>query len=163
MNAEIHERACRLIDASHVEGISASEREWLEAHLAECPVCQARALANERALQALRSNIVRVNPALVATTQARVRWRARELRENDARLRALWISCGLSWLLGAVTAPLFWEAIAWLGRRLDVSQAVWVAVFVMCWIGPATLVGAIVAWKRSHVPGVENGHTTWER
>ena len=158
MSAEIHERACRLIDARHVEGISASEREWLEAHLAECTACQARALANERALQALRSNTVRVDPALVATTQARVRWRARELRENDARLRALWISCGLSWLLGAVTAPLLWDAIAWLGRRLDVSQAVWIAVFAMCWIAPATLVGAFVAWKQSRASVARNGH-----
>jgi anti-sigma factor RsiW len=163
MNAEVHERARHLIDASLIEGISISDREWLEAHLAECPTCGARARVNERALQALRSNTVSIDPAVVTTTQARVRWRARELRENQARLRALWISCALSWLLGAVTAPLLWEAIAWLGRRLDVSQAVWVAVFVMCWIAPATLVGAVVAWKRSHVPGVGNGHTPWER
>jgi anti-sigma factor RsiW len=163
MNAEVHERACRLIDASHVEGISATEREWLETHLAQCPACEVRARANERALRALRSNTVSVDPALVSTTQARVRWRASQLRDNDARLRALWISCALSWLLGAATAPLLWEAIAWLGRRLDVSQAVWVAVFVMCWIAPATLVGAIVAWKHSHASGPGNGRAVWDR
>ncbi len=121
MNPEIHERACRLIDAWQVEGISDAEREWLEAHLADCAACQARSSANERALQVLRSNSVIVDPALVSTTQARVRWRARELRENQARLRALWISCGLSWLLGTLTAPLLWEAIAWLGRRFEIS------------------------------------------
>ena len=163
MNAEVHERACRLIDASHVEGISVSERNWLDAHLADCPTCEARARANERALQALRSNTLSVDPALVSTTQARVRWRARQLRENQARLHALWISCGLSWLLGAATAPLLWEAVAWLGRRLDVSQAVWIAVFVMCWIAPATLVGAVVAWKYSHAASAGIGRTTWER
>ena len=53
MNPEVHERACRLIDAWHVEGISAPEREWLDAHLAECAACRARARANERALQAV--------------------------------------------------------------------------------------------------------------
>jgi anti-sigma factor RsiW len=163
MNPEAHERACRLIDARLVEGISASEREWLEGHLTECPTCESRASANARALQALRSNTVSIDPALVGTTQARVRWRARELRDNQARLRALWISCGLSWLLGAVTAPLLWEAIAWLGRRFDVSQAVWIAVFAMCWLAPATLVGAVIAWKHSPASGARNGHTAWER
>jgi anti-sigma factor RsiW len=158
MNPDVHERACHLIDASLVEGIPASEREWLEGHLAECQACESRARANVRALQALRSNTVNVDPALVSTTQARVRWRARELRDNQARLRALWISCGLSWLLGAATAPLLWEAIAWLGRRFEVSQAVWVAVFAMCWMAPATLVGAVVAWKHSHASGVGNHH-----
>ncbi len=163
MNPEVHERACRLIDAWHVEGISAVEHEWLEAHLTECAACQARARANERALQALRSNTVRVDPALVSTTQARVRWRARELRENQARLRALWISCGLSWLLGTLTAPLLWQAIAWLGRRFEISQAIWVAAFAFCWIAPATVVGAVVAWRHSHPSGLRNGRQAWER
>ncbi len=163
MNHEIHERACRLIDAGLVEGISAPERAWLEAHLGECPACQARSSANERALRVLRSNSVIVDPALVSTTQARVRWRARELRENQARLRALWISCGLSWLLGALTAPLLWEAIAWLGRRLELSQAIWVAAFAMCWLAPATLVGAVVAWRQSHASGLGNHPETWGR
>lgn len=163
MNPEVHERACRLIDASLVEGISASDREWLEAHLAECSACEARARANKRALQALRSNTVSIDPAVVRSTKARVRWRARQLRDNQARLHALWISCGLSWLLGAATAPLLWEAIAWLGRRLDVSQGVWITVFAMCWLAPATLVGAFVAWKYSHATGAGNGRTEWER
>ena len=163
MNAEVHERACRLIDANHVEGISAPDQEWLEAHLAGCPACATRAKVNDRVLQSLRSNKVSIDPAVVSATQARVRWRAHQLRENQARLHALWISCGLSWLLGAATAPLLWEAIAWLGRRLEVSHAVWVAVFAMCWLAPATLVGAVVAWKRSQASGVRNGHTSWER
>ncbi|MGD1101256.1 MAG: zf-HC2 domain-containing protein [Terriglobia bacterium] len=163
MNPEVHERACHLIDAWHVEGISATEREWLEAHLAECPACQARARANERALQVLRSNNVIVDPALVSITQARVRWRARELRENQARLRALWISCGLSWLLGTLTAPLLWQAIAWLGRRFEISQAIWITMFVICWIAPATVVGALVAWKHSHASTMGNDPEAWGR
>jgi anti-sigma factor RsiW len=163
MNPEIHERACRLIDALLVEGISAPERAWLEAHLAECPACQARSSANELALRVLRTNSVIVDPALVSTTQARVRLRARELRENQTRLRALWISCGLSWLLGALTAPLLWQAIAWLGRRFELSPAIWVAAFAMCWLAPATLVGAIVAWKYSQASGVRNDAGAWPR
>jgi anti-sigma factor RsiW len=153
MNREVHERAQRLIDTWHLEGIPAREREWLDAHLAEC---QARALANERALQLLRSNAVRVDPALVSVTQARIRLRARQLRERQARLRALWVSCALSWVLGAVTAPLLWQAISWLGQRFDVSLAISITVFAVCWIAPATVVGAILAWQHSQSAGVED-------
>ena len=163
MNPDVHERACRLIDAGQVEGISAAEQEWLDAHLAECPACGARERANERALQALRSNTVIVDPALVSTTQARVRWRSRELRENQARLRALWISCGLSWLLGAVTAPLLWEAMAWLGRQFELSPAIWMTGFALFWVAPATLVGALVAWRHSRASSVGNAPEAWER
>jgi len=163
MNPEFHERARRLIDARLIEGIASPESEWLEAHLAECPGCQAKAGASERALQALRSNSVTVDPALVSATQARVRWRARELRENQAHLRTLWLSCGLSWLVGAVTAPVLWQAIAWLGCRFEISQTIWVAAFALCWVAPATVVGAVVAWRQSHASGVGNNREVWER
>jgi anti-sigma factor RsiW len=162
MNSEIHERACHLIDALHVEGIAAPERQWLDAHLVECTACQGRARASERALQALRSNIVTIDPTLVSKTQARVRLRARELRENQMRRRTLWISCGLSWLLGAVTAPLLWQAMAWLGRHFELSPAIWITGFAMCWVAPATVVGALVAWRQSHATNTENGTEAWE-
>jgi len=163
MNPEVHERACRLIDAWHVEGISAPERDWLDAHLAECAACGARLRANERALQAVRSNTVTVAPGLVSITQARVRWRSRQLRENQARLRALWISCGLSWLLGALTAPLLWQALAWLGSRFELSAAIWVTAFAICWVAPATVVAAIVAWRSSRAPSGGIDPEAWER
>ena len=163
MNPEVHKRACRLLDASLVEGISASDRAWLEAHLADCPACRARSQANMRALQILRSNSVMIDPALVSVTRARVHWRARELREDQARWRALWISCGLSWLLGAVTAPLLWEAMAWLGRHFELSPAIWITGFAMFWMAPATMVGALVAWRQSHRSGAGNGRALWER
>ncbi len=163
MNPEIHDRACRLIDTWQVEGISDAEREWLEAHLEDCAACQARSSANERALQVLRSNSVIVDLDLVSTTQARVRWRARELRENQARLRALWISCGLSWLLGTLTAPLLWEAIAWLGRRFDISSVVRITVFAFCWFAPATIVGAVVAWRHSRSSDFGEDAEAWQR
>ena len=160
MNPHVHERACHLIDALHVEGIPAPERKWLEAHLAECPACRARARANEQALQTLRSNTVMIDPELVSTTQARVRIRLRELRENQAYLRTLGISCGLSWLLGTVTAPLLWQAMAWLGRHYELSPAIWITGFAIFWVAPATAAGALVAWRYSRSAGMGQA---WER
>ena len=155
MTSEPHGRARRLIDAGHVEGIPAADREWLEAHLAECPACQAAAESTAQSLQILRSNRLVVEPEFVARTQARVRWRARELREEQARQHALWISCGLSWLLGTLTAPLLWEAMAWMGRHFDLSPAVWITGFAVLWVAPAAVGGALVAWRRSQLSAAE--------
>lgn len=147
MNSENHQRACHLIDALHVEGIAAAEREWLEVHLAECPACQARAHANEAALQALRSNRVSVRPSLVSITQARVRLRARELRENQSRMRALWISSALSWLLGVVSAPFVWRAFQWIGLHAGLPKLIWGTAFALWWLLPAGAAAVLIAWN----------------
>ncbi len=163
MNPDVHVRAARLIDALHIEGISAVDREWLEAHLADCPACSTQAAATEQAIQAVRRNTFTIDPALVSTTQARVRWQARRVQEHQARLRALWISCVLSWILGVLTAPLLWEGIAWLGRRLDLSQAVGITVFAFCWIAPASVVAGIAAWKYSQSSEAASEPGVWKR
>ena len=152
MNPETDERARRLIDAWQVEGISASERGWLDAHLAECSSCQSRVEANERALQALRTISFSVNPALVSTTQARVRLRALELRENQVRMRALWISCALSWVLGVASAPLVWRAFQWVGVHADLPKMIWEAAFALWWLMPAGAVAVLIAWNQRRTP-----------
>jgi hypothetical protein len=162
MNPQDQERARRLIDAWHVEGIPAPERDWLDAHLPECAECQARALANERALQVLRANAVRVDPALVSATQARVRSRAHELRENQVRMRALWISCALSWVLGVVSAPLVWRTFQWVGLRAALPNLVWETAFALWWLLPAGAVAALLAWQRRHSVN-QDGYTTLPR
>jgi hypothetical protein len=162
MNPEVHERAQKLIDAFHVEGIPAREREWLDAHLAECVECQARARANEHALQVLRTNTVRADPALVSRTQARIRLRSRELRENQVRMRALWFSCALSWVLGVASAPLVWRAFQWVGLRAALPSLVWETAFALWWLLPAGAVAALLAWQRRHTAN-QDGYTTLPR
>ncbi len=162
MNQEIHERARRLIDTRHVEGISAADREWLDAHLAECTACQAKSNANERALQILRSNSVAVSPALVSTTQARVRWRARELHENQVRMRALWISCAFSWILGVASAPLVWRTFQWVGLHASLPKMIWEAAFALWWLLPAGVAAAVLVWQRRRAENQES-YTTLPR
>jgi predicted anti-sigma-YlaC factor YlaD len=162
MNPEVHVRAQRLIDAWQVEGIPAHERDWLDAHLAECAECQARVRANERALQLLRSNAVQVDPALVAATQARVRARARRLRENQVRMRALWISCALSWILGVASAPLVWRTFQWVGLHAALPNLVWETAFALWWLLPAGAAAALLACQRRHAAN-QDGYTTLPR
>jgi hypothetical protein len=149
MSEEIHERAIRLIDKMQVEGVTAEERDWLEAHLESCARCQQRARETEGALRALRSAVPRFDPALVLVTQMRAQIQARELTENAARMRALWVSCALSWVLGAVSAPLLWQGFEWIGHRLAISRAVWITGFALSWVAPAVVAAAIIAWRQA--------------
>ncbi len=157
MSEGVHERAVRLLAAERVEGLAADDRTWLDEHLEHCPDCAAHGRALEEALGALRAVSVPVRPALVATTQLRVRLRARELREQRARMRALWVACALSWLLGAVTAPLLWRAFAWIGSSLALPNIVWEVSFALWWVTPAAVVAGVLAWWRSRVAR-ENGY-----
>lgn len=147
-----HQRAQKLIDAGYVEGLAASERSWLDAHLEACSGCAARAQATERALQSLRLVAPRVHPALAAQARLRVRLRAAELREYRSRLRALWVCCALSWMLGAVTAPFLWQAVRWIAERFDLPMALSVTLFVLGWSLPAAAGAAVLVWWRSQAP-----------
>jgi hypothetical protein len=149
MTEDIHERAIQLIDKRQVEGLTAEERDWLEAHLESCALCRNQALETERALQALRSAVPRFDVTLVLRTQMRARMRAHELIENAARMRALWISCALSWVLGVVSAPLLWRGFEWVGHRLAISRAVWMTGFVVSWVAPAVVTAAVIAWRQA--------------
>ncbi len=149
MREDIHERAVQLIDKLQVEGLAVEERAWLETHLENCGPCQKRSRETERAIRALRSAVPRFDLALVPATQMRARIRARELIENAAGMRALWISCALSWVLGIVSAPLLWRGFEWLGHSLAISRAVWMTGFALSWVAPAAVVGAVIAWRHA--------------
>jgi hypothetical protein len=149
MSDDMHEQARWLIDKKQVEGLSAEEHDWLEAHLESCAQCRKQTLETERVLCALRSAAPRFDAALALTTQMRARVRARELNESAARLRALWISCALSWVLGVVSAPLLWRACAWIGYRWAISRAVWIMGFALFWVEPAAVAGAVIAWRQA--------------
>ena len=149
MKEENHERALELIDKMHVEGLTAAEREELEAHLESCARCQDEERHTELALRAFRAATPRVDSSLVPRTQTQVRIRAREITENAARLRALWISCALSWVLGVVSAPLMWRGFEWIGHRLALSRVVWITGFAFAWVAPAVVTAAIIAWRQA--------------
>lgn len=148
MNKNMHERAERLIVAARVEGIDASDRGWLDRHLAECPQCAAVHEATESAIQSLRSVSLEVDPALIRATRLAVHRRARELRERPIRMLPLWIFCTLSWVLGAVSAPYLWRGFEWIGRRVGVPDLMWQTAFLLWWALPAVAVAAILTVKK---------------
>jgi putative zinc finger protein len=149
MREENHERALQFIDKMRLEGLTTAEREELQAHLETCASCQEQERQTEVALRAFRAAAPRFDGSLVIRTQMQVRVRALEITENAARLRALWISCALSWVLGVVSAPLMWRGFEWIGHRLALSRVVWITGFALAWIAPAVVTAAIIAWRQA--------------
>lgn len=149
MNESSHQRAARLIAAQCVEGIPPAERAWFDAHLESCEECAALAAATERAIGALRGSSPVLDPGVVRATQLRVRARALELQERQARLRPLWVACAISWLWVALTTPYLWRGFRWLGQAAGVSDPVWQTGFLLGWFLPATLVAAALLWRHS--------------
>jgi predicted anti-sigma-YlaC factor YlaD len=144
MNKNLHDRAEKLIAQERIEGISQSERDWLAAHLRECPVCTQVAQQTTAALRALRGLQVPLPPGLAERTQFRVQLRAQEMREREPKRRLLWIMCAMSWALGIATAPYVWHAFDWAGERLGVPRLVWEMGFGLWWTIPALLAAAVV-------------------
>ena len=98
----------------------------------------------EQGLAALRSISLRPEPALVASTQRRVREHALRLREVQGRRRGLVLSSILAAVLTGLTGLSLWRVLDWLGG-VAVTPWVWAAVLLSFWFVPGILAGA-AAW-----------------
>ena len=156
MTEDVHQQAEHLLAVSRLEGISAAERAWLEAHLESCLLCAEYAAALERAITSLRAVSIPLDPALVRATQFRVRLRARELHERESRMRGLWISCALSWVSGVLSAPLLWWGLQWIGHHMALPDLAWQTAFILWWVMPAAATAAVLAGLRARAAR-ENG------
>jgi anti-sigma factor RsiW len=150
MNANNHQRAEHLIAQERVEGISPSEREWLQQHLQECAPCAELARATEQALRSLRALSVPLPAALASRTQLRVRLRAQEMRQNPSWL--VWAACGVSWAFGAATSPYVWRALQWLGHRIGAPDLLWQMGFAFWWALPAIVVAVVLLLQNPGQP-----------
>ncbi len=150
MRDDIHERAQKLIATSRGNGMAMADQTWLQRHLDECPACAQYAEEIEGVVRALRSVSVMPSPGLVHVTKMNVRLRARELAEQQARLRPLWIACTLAILLTVVTTPYLWWGFEWMGRALGLPDMLWQTSFLVSWALPATLATALVIARQTH-------------
>lgn len=144
MNENLHAHAEKLIAQEHVEGISQSQRNWLAAHLRECPACAQVAQQTNNALRGLRSMPIPLPRGLAERTQFRVQLRAQEIREREPKRRLLWFMCATSWALGIASAPYVWQAIEWIGQRTGAPRLVLAFGFGLWWAIPALFAAAIV-------------------
>ena len=149
MSETPHARAQKLFYKSLVEGIAPAERNWLDAHLRECPDCAREVETTRELLGALRSVPVAVPRDLTARTQLRVRLRAQQTAATSPSYALLWIITAASWLLGIFSAPLVWRGFAWFGERMNLPKPVLELGFVLWWAVPALVALAVVLHQRA--------------
>jgi hypothetical protein len=149
MNENLHQRAQQLFAQSLVEGISADDRAWLDAHLRECGDCAREIASTGQLLQALRTVPVTVPRDLAARTQMRVRLRVQEASQTASSGALLWIITAASWILGILSAPFVWRIFAWAGGRLNLPKPVLEFGFVLWWTIPALIAVGVVLHQRA--------------
>jgi hypothetical protein len=149
VNFESHERARTLLAAARVEGISTHDRQWLSEHLAACAECSSEANALSTAIQSLRSLNVTANAEVVRRASLAVQHRAEELRHQRERSVSLWIAAAFSSAWAIVIAPVAWFVCGSLGRTFKAPALLWQLGFLVWWFLPATVVAAVIAWRRA--------------
>jgi hypothetical protein len=147
MSAESHERARKLLRAARVEGISAGERQWLDAHVAGCRECANEANAMAVAIESLRTLGVTAPADVVRRTSLAVHQRAEERRVEKEPAVFLGVAAVMSSVWAIFATPYIWAAFAWLGQLLHVSDAVWQLGFLLWWFLPATVLAAAAGWR----------------
>ncbi len=134
MTTDIHEQARALL--SQQQGLEAAEQVWLQEHLRSCAACREYSDDMEQLVRTLRSVPFAAKPALVRSTQMRVRVRATELRRKRERLWMVIVSCAVVSLFALGSTALLWRGFEWLGRWAQLPDAVWQVGFAMFWIAP---------------------------
>jgi hypothetical protein len=147
-----HERALELmieLKASWSSSVESAEfesqREWLNAHLADCANCAEQKDGLTQAVRDMRmsSYSIMASQNLVRSTQLRVRARAWELRQQKDNLRPLWISCVLAFAWALLSMPFLWQGFEWLGHYEKMPDVVWQTGFVVMTLMPIAAVGTI--------------------
>ena len=149
MNRDPHAKASRLIEQDRVEGISSTDRGWLQRHLEDCTECNRSAAELDKAIRSLRAVSIPLPPALTGRTQMRVYLRAMEIEERRSRTWLLWAACVFSWVLGIATAPYIWRGFEWLGQEAGLPRLVWKVAFALWWAVPALLAAGAALIERS--------------
>ena len=149
MKVETHQRARKSLSAARVEGISSSERQWLEAHLAECSECSREARALAVAIDSLRTFSVSAPEDAVRRASLAVHRRAARRRSEREPGVFLGVAAVASGVWAILTTPYIWATFAWLGNALHVSDAIWQLGFLMWWFLPATVLAAAAGWRHA--------------
>ena len=139
-----HDRALDLIPRRGAEDVAAADATWLDLHLAICAECsEYAALANSTG-RLLRSVAITASPALVATTQARLRARATYLQEQRSRMVLIAISFCIGAMSSALSAWLWWRFGGWVARHVGLSSAIVEPGILLFLLLPAIVIAGLL-------------------
>lgn len=139
-----HERALDLVTRRGVEDIAAADATWLDLHLTTCAECAEYAAMANSTGRLLRSVAITASPALVATTQARLRARATYLQEQRSRIVLIAISFCIGAMSSALSAWLWWRFGGWVARHVGLSSAIVEPGILLFLLLPAIVIAGLL-------------------
>ncbi len=145
MSESTHERAARLIFRSQIEDMPPADSVWLEAHLADCDECRHRAAATYRAIQAIRSATVALDPALVENTRLQIRRLAQKRVRRGFPGAWLWVGSALSSAWIVVSGLYAWRGFGWIAHQVGIPSPFWQMGFALWWVVPTLLLAALLS------------------
>ena len=148
MPLENHEKARFLLDRSLVEGISPEDRNWLDAHVGQCPECGRYADLSARAVRALDWFAIEPDPAAALRVEEVVRSRAEVMRSAEAQAKSLWIGTAVAIFLTFTGSALTWRPLAWLASQWNLPSRVWQMGFAVFWLLPSLLLALLPLFRR---------------
>jgi anti-sigma factor RsiW len=163
MSVDVHQRALQLAMRARVEGLLGRDRQWVEAHLDECPACAASVAALDHALGGLRAPIIMADARLVRATQLRVRVRAEQLERRKAAMRPVWLATALVVVVGLLSTAAAWQVFAMAGEWLRLTALSSRLVFALLWIAPAIGASLLLLACGSHRARWTAFAEIWER
>ena len=144
MNGNKHDRAVDLLMLRDLEGMADADARWLEIHLQECEECAGFDRALSGAAHAGCAVSVMASAALVDSTRARVRVRAQQLREQQARTMLIAVSFCLGVVTSTLTAWVWWECGGWVADRLGLPSGIVGPGVLLFWLLPAIVIAVLM-------------------
>ena len=144
MNGNKHDRAVDLLMLRDLEGMADADARWLEIHLQECEECAGFDRALSGAAHTVRAVSVMASAALVDSTRARVRVRAQQLREQQARTMLIAVSFCLGVVTSTLTAWVWWECGGWVADRLGLPSGIVEPGVLLFWLLPAIVIAVLM-------------------
>ena len=144
MNGNEHDRAVDLVMLRDLEGMADADARWLEIHLQECEECAGFDRALSGAAHTVRAVTVMASAALVDSTRARVRVRAQQLREQQARTMLIAVSFCLGVVTSTLTAWVWWECGGWVADRLGLPSGIVGPGVLLFWLLPAIVIAVLM-------------------
>ena len=144
MTNQEHDRASELIMRQGTEEIAAQDAAWLDLHLSQCPDCAAFAASFEQAGTMLRSFPITASSSLVMSTQARVRVRAEQLREQHARVALMAVSFCVGVLFSTASAWLWWKVGDWVVEQMGLPHSIVAPGVLLFWLLPAISIAVLM-------------------
>ena len=149
MTAREHERALDLIMRRGTEETAAADEAWLEVHLGGCADCARFAADFEGAERLMQSVAVTATSSLVMATQERVRARAAELHERQARTFLIAVSFCLGAMTSVLSAWMWWRFGGWVAQKLALPPSIVEPGVFVAWMLPAVII-AVAMIASSH-------------